>query len=190
MKKDFLTGLKISDEVADQIMAENGKDIEREKNKYSDRDTIKKQLDDTLAELEKVKAMKPEELQKKVEDMTAQLTTAQKEAAQQIAQLKTKSDVDEYLATVTAGGKHFVNKITRDTIAKSLAEKLTSDEAKGKGIADLFGEITKDQTDIFADDTKPQPPTVVPMKGTPPTASKKDEEAEAREIMGLPPVKE
>jgi hypothetical protein len=162
MKKDFLTGLKISDDVADQIMAENGKDIEREKSKYSDRDELKTQLAETKSQLEKLKAMKPEELNQKISDLTAQLTKTQQESAAKIAQMETTAKVKDYLA-----GKKFVNDITRDAIASKLAEALGSDESKGKSLDDLFTGLTKDQKNILVDDNAPKPPVQTAMSAAP-----------------------
>ena len=76
MKREFLEGLKLDADIIDKIMAENGKDINREKAKYADYDDIKSQLevanktiekfkdyDQTKAEVEKYKA-ENEKLQK------------------------------------------------------------------------------------------------------------------------------
>lgn len=51
MKREFLQNFKVGDaelpkEVIDAIMEENGRDIEREKGKFSDYDTIKAQLEE------------------------------------------------------------------------------------------------------------------------------------------------
>ena len=70
MKRDFLEGLGLEKEVIDQVMAENGKDIEAEKTKTkaaeADRDRYKDQLDTTNEELDKFKDVKPEELQQTI----------------------------------------------------------------------------------------------------------------------------
>ena len=53
MKREFLEGLELEKEVIDQIMAENGKDIEAEKAKTktaeADRDNYKEQLETETA---------------------------------------------------------------------------------------------------------------------------------------------
>ena len=162
MKKDFLTGLKISDDIADQIMAENGRDIEREKAKSADRDTIAKQLAETKAQLEKLQAMKPEELNQKISELTAQLTKTQTESAAKLAQMETTAKVKDYLA-----GKKFVNDLTRDAIASKLAETLGSDESKGKSLDDLFTGLTKDQKNILVDENAPKPPVQTAMSAAP-----------------------
>ena len=67
-----MEGLELEKEVIDQIMAENGNDIEAEKAKAkaaeADRDNYKEQLDTATAELDKFKDVKPEELQQQITD--------------------------------------------------------------------------------------------------------------------------
>ena len=45
MKREFLEGLKLEADVIDKIMAENGKDVNREKAKFTDYDEVKAQLE-------------------------------------------------------------------------------------------------------------------------------------------------
>ena len=45
MKREFLEGLKLEADVIDKIMAENGKDVNREKAKFADYDELKAQLE-------------------------------------------------------------------------------------------------------------------------------------------------
>jgi hypothetical protein len=84
-------------------------------------------------------------------------------------------------------GKRFVNDITRDAIASKMGEMLGADESKGKSLDDIFGEITKDKTDILKDNNAPTPPLVSPMGGK---GGKSDDDAQARAVMGLAPKKE
>ena len=53
MKREFLEGLKLEKETIDAIMAENGKDIEREKAKTEEEKTQKDLLDRQLKEATK-----------------------------------------------------------------------------------------------------------------------------------------
>ena len=60
MKREFLQNLKVCDqalpkEVIDSIMQENGRDIEAEKQKYSDYDTMKSQLTEAQKALKDIK---------------------------------------------------------------------------------------------------------------------------------------
>ena len=184
MKREFLEGLNLEAAVIDQIMAENGKDIEREKQK-----TLAAQEDakETKAQLEKAnKTLEGfadhEQIKADVEKYRAEADAAKKEAAAKIASLERTAHVKDFLS-----GKKFVNDITRDAIAAKLTEQLGSEESKGKSLDDLFTALTKDQKNILADNTEPTPPVQGSMKGGSHAA---DERAAARAVMGLPPEKD
>ena len=83
-------------------------------------------------------------------------------------------------------GKKFVNELTRDAINAQFEEALNNDANKGKSLDDLLKEITDGKSDIFKDDNVPTPPVVPAMGGK----SGKSEDAQARAVMGLPPIKD
>ena len=183
MKREFLEGLKLEASVIDQIMAENGKDIEREKQKTL---TAQEEAAATKAQLEKanetLEGFKDyDQTKATLEKYKAEAEAAKKEAAVKIASLERSAQVKDFLS-----GKKFVNDITRDALAARLTEQLGSEEAKGKSLDDLFAALTKDQKNILADDASPAPPVQGSMKGTSHAA---DERAAARAVMGLPPEK-
>lgn len=183
MKREFLESLKLEAAVIDQIMAENGKDIEREKQKTL---TAQEEAAATKAQLEKanktLEGFKDyDQTKADVEKYKAEAETTKKEAAAKIASLERTAQVKDFLS-----GKKFVNDITRDALAAKLTEQLGSEEAKGKSLDDLFTTLTKDQKNILADDASPAPPVQGSMKGTSHAA---DERAAARAVMGLPPEK-
>ena len=183
MKREFLEGLKLEATVIDQIMAENGKDIEREKQKTL---TAQEEAAATKAQLEKanetLEGFKDyDQTKATLEKYKTEAETAKKEAAAKIASLERTAQVKDFLS-----GKKFVNDITRDALAAKLTEQLGNEEAKGKSLDDLFTALTKDQKNILADDASPAPPVQGSMKGTSHAA---DERAAARAVMGLPPEK-
>lgn len=180
MKRDFLESLGIPAEAIDKIMAENGKDIEGAKAKFADYDDIKKQLEAANTTLEKFKDY--DETKAEVEKYKAENKKLQEESAAKIAAMERSGKVKDYLS-----GKTFVNKITQDAITAKMCEALGADESKGKNLDDIFAEITKDQSDILKDDTKPTPPVVPAMGGK---GGKSDDDAQARAVMGLPPKKD
>lgn len=181
MKRDFLESLGLESEVIDKIMKENGKDIESAKAKFSDYDDIKKQLETANATLEKFKDY--DQTKAEVEKYKAELEKSQKESAAKIAAMERSAKVKDFLT-----GKKFVNDITRDAIASKMGEMLGADESKGKSLDDIFGEITKDKTDILKDDNTPTPPVVPKMSGK--GGKSDDDDAQARAVMGLPPKKD
>jgi phage minor structural protein GP20 len=184
MKREFLEGLKLEATVIDQIMAENGKDIEREKQKTLTAQEAAKETEVQLKKAnETLEGFKDyEQTKADVEKYKAEAETAKKEAAAKIASLERSAQVKDFLS-----GKKFVNDITRDALAAKLTEQLGSEEAKGKSLDDLFTALTKDKKNILADDTAPTPPVQGSMKGTSHAA---DERAAARAVMGLPPEKD
>ena len=179
MKREFLEGLKLEADAIDKIMAENGKDIEREKAKYADYDETKAQLEAANKTLEGFKDY--EAVKADVEKYKAESERIKQESAAKIATLERSAAVKDFL-----NGKKFVNDITREAIAAKLTEQLGSDEAKGKSIDDLFSAFTKDKENIFVDDKKAAPPVVGSMAGG---GAKDDGRAAARAVMGLPPEK-
>ena len=72
MKKEELIAIGIDEDKIAEIMKIHGKDIEKEKAKYADRDELKAQADDLKKQLEELQALKPEELQVKVGELTKQ----------------------------------------------------------------------------------------------------------------------
>ena len=184
MKREFLEGLKLESNVIDQIMAENGKDIEREKSKAATAEATAKEVQAQLEKANKtLEGFKDyEQTKADVEKYKAEAEAAKKEAAEKIAHLERTATVKDFLS-----GKKFVNDITRDALAAKLAEQLGSDDAKGKSIDELFTALTKDKDNILVDDKKPTPPVVGKMSDT--GNNNDDGRAAARAVMGLPPEK-
>lgn len=79
MKRDFLEKLGLDKDVIDQIMAENGRDIESEKNKRvsaeANAEALDKQLKTSQAELDKIQksGANAEELKSKVYELQQKL---------------------------------------------------------------------------------------------------------------------
>lgn len=180
MKRDFLEGLKLESEVIDKIMKENGKDIESLKAKFADHDDLKTQLETANATLEKFKDY--DQTKAEVEKYKTEAEKIKQESAEKIAAMERSGKVKDYIS-----GKKFVNKITQEAITAKMCETLGADESKGKNLDDIFAEITKDQADIMKDDTAPTPPVVTAMGGK---GGKSDDDAQARAVMGLPPIKD
>lgn len=179
MKRDFLESLGLESEVIAKIMKENGKDIEGAKTKFADYDEVKKQLETANATLEKFKDY--DQTKADVEKYKTELKKSQEESAAKIAAMERSGKVKDYLS-----GKKFVNKITQDAITAKMCEALGADESKGKNLDDIFVELTKEQSDVLKDENTPTPPVVPAMGGK----SGKSEDAQARAVMGLPPIKD
>lgn len=181
MKKEELIELGIAEDVASKIMEMNGKDIQREQNKFADYEDLKTSLADTKAQLEKLQDMKPEELQNQIATLKQQLDETQQESAKKIADMETTGKVKDYL-----NGKKFVNDVTREAITGKLKDALSAEDSKGKSLDDIFAGLTKDMNNILVDDNAPKPPVQGSMTGTPAP----DDDAAVRAVMGLPPLKQ
>ena len=163
MKREFLEGLKLDADVIDKIMAENGKDVNREKAKFADYDDIKGQLETANKTIEKFKDY--DQTKADVEKYKAEAKKAQEDAAAKIAQMEVQAKIKDFTNT-----KKFVNDYTRDAINAQLEAELSKTESKGRSIEDIFKNLTNGKTGIMADDNAPTPPKALPMGngGTPP----------------------
>lgn len=180
MKKEELIALGIDEEVASKVMELNGKDIQREQNKFADYEDLKSSLADTKQQLEALQGLKPEEMQQQIASLKEQLETSQAESAKKIAEMETTGKVKDFLTS-----KKFVNALTKDAITTQLVNALATDESKGKSLDDIFENLTKDMQNILVDDNAPKPPVQTNMTGTPSA----DDDAAVRAVMGLPPAK-
>lgn len=115
MKRKFLEDLGLAKEIVDQIMAENGKDIESakgdldtEKNKSSELEKeiegYRSQIKDRDKQLEGLKKStgNNEELQKKIEQLESDNKKASEDHSAEIVQLKIDSAVTSALTTAKA----------------------------------------------------------------------------------------
>lgn len=112
MKREFLEGLGLEKDVIDQIMAENGKDINREKNRA---DNVQTQLDEAKNALKGFEGVNVEELSGKV-------TTAE----QQVAALQAELAAEKTAAAVRLGLIQ-AKALDVDYLTYKLTEKLKAD---------------------------------------------------------------
>lgn len=155
--KDYLEGLEIGEEKAKLskeeikgILAESGKVVNTETEKL--KDEYKKTIDDLKEQVKNApSSTEIETLKQTIADMEAK-------EAQRIADEKAKKD-DEILTNniVEAfGDKKFINDYTRNAIINDIKSALKDANNGGKSAKDLFEEITKDKSDIFANPNQMQ----------------------------------
>ncbi len=153
-------GVEITAEMEKAFPGEFVSDLEVQKknDKITTLETEKKDLETKQENLEKelqtLKDAAPDAdaLNQKIAELTATLESERKERKEKDEKERLDGLVTEFFAD-----KHFVNAITADAIKAQLVEKLNSDEARGKGISDLFDAIVKDdkgnyKPDILVDD--------------------------------------
>lgn len=91
MKTEFLKELGLEQETIDKIMAENGKDVEAAKAKFSDYDDLKTQLTDANKTIEGFKAMDIDGIKAAADDWKAKAEQAEKDATEKIAEIQFNS---------------------------------------------------------------------------------------------------
>lgn len=93
MKREFLQNFEgLSKEAIDAIMDENGRDIERERSKRADYDTIKEQLAAANKQIEEFKGMDIDGVRKAAEEWKAKAEQAERDASERIATMEFNGD--------------------------------------------------------------------------------------------------
>ena len=187
MNRDFLKNAGLTDDQIELIMAEHGKDIQAEKERAKtvsgDADAVRKELETykaKVADLEKA-AGDSEAVKAELADLKAQVE-ADKQAAENA---KHDADLTAAIKAAFPADKKFVNDITEKALIAQIKEELSKPENTGKGAGEIFTALTKDKEGIFQ--SPQQIHTFGRFHDVPADAV---DEAKARAIMGLPPVKE
>lgn len=184
MDKESLLKLGLTEESAEKVLEETNNEIqtalEAERAKYADYEDVKDQLAKANEAIEGMKDY--DQVKGEVEKYKAEMEASNKESQEKIRKLEIRSRVQEFTRN-----KKFINEITRETINQRLEEALSCADSQGRGMDELLEELTKDKGDVFAEENKPTPPVVPPMKGS--DDGKGSVINKARSVMGLP-VKE
>ena len=184
MKKEFLKGLGLEDEVIDKIFAENGKDVNAVKaevdNLKKDLETANGKITDYEKEIGTLKESigDTEAMQKKIDDLQASIDERKKadEAAAADADMKNRFDT-------VCGEAKFLNEFTKNGLFNEFKTALADEANKTKSDKDIYEAITNGKDNIF----EPEggiPGVVSSTGGSSPVA-----DSDIREIMGLPPLK-
>lgn len=188
MKTEFLKGLGIEDDVISKIMAENGKDIEKEKAKTADLNGKLEQANAKISEYEtKISELETaggnaekykkdlEALQQKIQEEKA---AAEKKAKEEAVEADFKNRFDSLV-----GENKWRDELTGNAVYAEF-KKAAADEAnKGKGDKEIFEMLTKDKNYYES------PNQLGNMGGIGNVGSSTITDDEARRIMGLAPIK-
>lgn len=150
MKTEFLKGLGLTDEQITSVMAENGKDIKKEKDKVDelerdlkDSNSQLKQANNTISDLKKNNEDN-EELQNKVtkyeKDMKAQKETYEKE----INDMKYKSALDSALSKYS-----FQDDDAKEFAISKIKDKTEFKNGEFIGINDVMTDMQKNKGYLF-----------------------------------------
>ena len=134
--REFLKGLELDSELIDTIMAEHGKLVTKDKEELQ---TLKSQIKEL-----KENSQNAEELQAKYDEL---IKANEEREAKQKAEEEDKV-LNENINKLFEG-KTFTSEYARNGLLNDIKAGLSNPENKGKGIQDLFDELTKDKTDIF-----------------------------------------
>lgn len=134
--REFLKGLDLDSELIDTIMAEHGKLVTKDKEELQ---TLKSQMKEL-----KENSKNADELQAKYDELVK---------ANEEREAKKKAEEEDKVLTDNINalfeGKTFTSEYAKSGLMNDIKAGLNKPENKGKGIQDLFDELTKDKTDIF-----------------------------------------
>lgn len=146
--REFLKGLELDKETIDTIMAEYGKNVQGKEEKISD---LTKQIEDFKSKVEEL-TKEAEDSSKNVEELNAlkeQIKRQEEETNAKKQEEMLNNNINEVL-----GDKKFVNDFTKQAIINQIKDEVNKDENKGKGIQEIFDNLTKDYTNIFESENK------------------------------------
>ena len=149
MKRENLDFLE--DEQIDKVMALYGKAIAKKDNEIDTLKESNEELTNKIATYEQ-KINEFNESAKDNADWKLKYEELQTSIKEQEA--KKKAEEEDKILTENINslfeGKSFTSEYARKGLLNDIKDGLNKPENKGKGIQDLFDELTKDKTDIFA----------------------------------------
>lgn len=180
MTRDFLKSLGIEDKaVIDQIMSENGKDIESEKTKFGDYDSIKSQLSEANKQIEEFGKLDYDGVKKAADDYKAKFEQAQADSKKQLDEMRFNHALDGALTGAKARNVKAVR-----ALLETEKLKLNKDGSL-TGLSEQLDALKKDNAYLFEDE-KQDAPTFLGGAGAG-NSGVSDDNA-VRAIMGLPPI--
>ena len=149
MKRESLDFLE--EEQIEKVMALYGKAISKKDKEIEELTSNKKELEEKVNTYE----TKINEFNENAND-NAEWKTKYEELQTSIKEQEAKKKAEEEDKILTDNinslfeGKTFTSEYARNGLLNDIKSGLNKPENKGKGIQDLFDELTKDKTDIFA----------------------------------------
>lgn len=191
MKTEFLKGLGIEDDAIAKIMAENGKDIEKEKAKAADLNSKLEEANKkvssyeaTISELKK-SAEGNEDFKKKFEDLEQKIAEERAAAEKKAKEEAEEADFSNRFKTVV-GEQKWRDELTEKAVYSEFKTALKDEANKGKGDKDILEALTKDKG-YFSDHSKT--PGIFSRGTNGGGAGSAADDSAVRAAMGLPPLK-
>lgn len=181
MKREFLKGLGLEDTVIDQIMDENGKDInkanEKVKTLEAEVNNTKELLTNANKEIDSYKSMDIDAIKKSADDYKTKYEQAEKDYQAKLSQMEYDNKLDKFVGTLN---------LKNDIYKKEVVSRIKEKELKFDGDTLLGGEeFVKGFKEQYAEafnDTKPKPTFA---DSTPGTNNLNNEVADFERIMGI-----
>lgn len=158
MKTEFLKGLGIEDDAIAKIMAENGKDIEKEKAKAADLNSKLEEVNKKVSSYEatisdlKKSAEGNEDFKKKFEDLEKKIAEERAAAEKKAKEEAEEADASNRFKTVV-GEQKWRDELTEKAVYSEFKTALKDEANKGKGDKDILEALTKDKG-YFSDPSK------------------------------------
>lgn len=153
MKREDLDFLE--SEQIDKVMSLYGKAITKKDKEVENLKSSKQELEDKIATYE-TKINEFNESAKDNADWKTKFEELQTSIKEQEAKQKAEEEDKILTENINAlfDGKTFTSEYARNGLLNDIKTGLNKPENKGKGIQDLFNELTKDKTDIFASENQ------------------------------------
>ena len=153
MKRENLDFLE--SEQVDKVMALYGKAIAKKDKEIETLTSSKKELEEKVTTYE-TKINEFNESAKDNADWKTKYEELQTSIKEQEAKQKAEKEDEILTNNINAlfEGKKFTSEYARNGLLNDIKTGLNKPENKGKGIQDLFNELTKDKTDIFASENQ------------------------------------
>lgn len=153
MKRENLDFLE--SEQVDKVMALYGKAIAKKDKEIETLTSSKKELEEKVTTYE-TKINEFNESAKDNADWKSKYEELQTSIKEQEAKQKAEKEDEILTNNINAlfEGKKFTSEYARNGLLNDIKAGLNKPENKGKGIQDLFNELTKDKTDIFASENQ------------------------------------
>ena len=173
MKRDFLKGLGLDDSVIDQIMDENGKDIQREKDavnkvnqdleKYkAENEGLKTQLSEANTQIQSFKEMDIDGIKASAEEWKTKYETDTKALNEKIA----AKDYDYAIKDFMSQFKFIDDDVKETVINKFKAKEFKLEEGKFLGGEDFMKDYKENHKSLFVPDEPQEPiPQIVKPTG-------------------------
>ncbi|MEG0873033.1 MAG: phage scaffolding protein [Clostridia bacterium] len=152
MKTDYLKSIGLSDEQIKNVMAENGKDIQKFKDENETFKTDIASKDELLktanAEIDSYKSMDIETIKKNADDYKTKYETAEQEHQTKLAEIELNGKLDKFV-----GSQNLKNDIYKKALVEQIKEKGLKFEGENLlGGEDLVKGFRETYADAFADE--------------------------------------